>query len=116
MAQLSFKLPEIDREPTRKAVEQALGTAREYRVIGKEEMKKQAGLVESAVSRLNHIQRQVIEKRYLQDDDVYDFNVFSELHLSERKYYRIKAKAFYRLAFMLNLEVLVDEKQDAETL
>ncbi|MFC6545938.1 hypothetical protein [Cohnella cellulosilytica] len=33
------------------------------------------------------------------------------MHLSERKYYRIKSSALYKLAFALRLEVYVDQEE-----
>jgi|SRR5690625_1672733 len=58
-----------------------------------------------AVNRLNYEERAVIVKRYLFSDNVYDYEVYNQLGYSERKYYRIKARAFYKLAFILRVEV-----------
>jgi ArpU family phage transcriptional regulator len=133
---------EIDKEATRRRVEQYLETARIYRQIGfvRREMKVTATLepryhaktnavgkpaektavwnvdnearirdieerVEHAVARLGSLEKQIIEKRYLGDEDVFDYDVYTELHLSERKYYRLKSKALFKLAYMLHLEV-----------
>lgn len=59
----------------------------------------------NAINRLNYTERLIIVKRYLDNDDVYDYEIYNELGFSERKYYRIKARAFYKLAFILRLEV-----------
>ncbi|WP_281885650.1 ArpU family phage packaging/lysis transcriptional regulator [Paenibacillus sp. YYML68] len=109
MGQLSFKLLEIDQDETRRRVEEALEAARTYKGIEKLEFKTKP--VEAAVQRLGKLQREIIRKRYLEDEDVYDFNVYAELNISERTYYRVKSKAFYRLAFMLNLEVLIEPSE-----
>ncbi|MTV47745.1 ArpU family transcriptional regulator [Heliobacillus mobilis] len=142
MKQLRFILPEIDREATRKKVEEALETARIYKQIGfvRREMKQTPSYeprfhgatnavgkpaeecavwnvdteerlrslterVEQAVSRLGRTEREIIEKRYLEDEETFDYQVWSEIGMSERTYYRAKSRAFYKLAFMLCLEV-----------
>lgn len=143
--QIVFPLLEIDREATRKRVEEHLETARIFKQIGfvrrdmknttsygpryhgatntvskpaedvaawnvdtEEHLKEIQERVERAVKRLGRLERDIIEKRYLEDEEVYDYNVFTELHMSERKYYRLKSKAIYKLAFMLRLEVFIE--------
>ncbi len=66
--------------------------------------------VTAAVDRLGPLEKKIIKKRYLEDDDVVNYAVWPELNLSERKYYRIKARAFYKLALMLKLEVYVEDE------
>ncbi|MEN1934213.1 ArpU family phage packaging/lysis transcriptional regulator [Paenibacillus sp. 102] len=56
-------------------------------------------------------QREIITKRYLEDEDVCDYMVYNEIGMSERTYRRVKARAFYKLAFALRLEVY--EKEEA---
>jgi len=84
-----------------------------WNVYTEERMKEIADKVHKAVSRLGKLERQIIEMRYLQDDEVYDYNIYTELHMSERKYYRMKSKAIYKLAFMLRLEVFIEPEQTA---
>ncbi|MOA56980.1 hypothetical protein D3C78_1810710 [compost metagenome] len=67
-------------------------------------MKEQYEQVERAISRLKRLERLIINKRYMEDEDVYDYNVYSEIHMSERTYYRWKSSAIYQLAFALRLE------------
>ncbi|HGH7175503.1 TPA: ArpU family phage packaging/lysis transcriptional regulator [Bacillus wiedmannii] len=55
-------------------------------------------------------QRDIIIKRYLEDEDVCDYIIYNEIGMSERTYRRIKARAFYKLAFALRLEVYEIEK------
>lgn len=62
-----------------------------------------------AVNRLNYEERTVIIMRYIDNDDMFDYQVYNELGYSERKYYRIKANAFYKLAFILKIAVYVEE-------
>lgn len=59
----------------------------------------------NAVNRLNYEERSVIIKRYFGQDDVFDYEVYNNLGFSERKYYRVKSRAFYKIAFYLRLEV-----------
>ncbi|MED3469225.1 ArpU family phage packaging/lysis transcriptional regulator, partial [Bacillus thuringiensis] len=56
-------------------------------------------------------QRDIIVKRYLEDEDVCDYMVYNEIGMSERTYRRVKVRAFYKLAFALRLEVYEIEKQ-----
>ncbi|MDZ5609601.1 ArpU family phage packaging/lysis transcriptional regulator [Bacillus pseudomycoides] len=55
-------------------------------------------------------QRDIIVKRYLEDEDICDYMVYNELGMSERTYRRVKARAFYKLAFALRLEVYEKEE------
>lgn len=65
--------------------------------------------VERAVSRLGQRQQRLIRMKYLDDDNVMDYDVAAELGYSDRHYRRIKSVAIYRLATMLGLLVLLDE-------
>lgn len=140
--QLTFNLPEIDRDATRKKVETALENYRMYllmdpldiqpkitatfkitpptntnkfnsdtenvaieRVEIERKRRKYIKKIQRAVNRLNYEERSAIIKRYLTEDDVFDYEVYNDLGYSERKYYRIKSRAFYKLAFILRIEV-----------
>lgn len=59
----------------------------------------------NAVNRLSKWERAIIIQRYMSEEDVYDYEVYHELGMSERKYYRLKSRAFYKLAFALKIEV-----------
>jgi ArpU family phage transcriptional regulator len=61
--------------------------------------------VAMAVNRLGYWERAILIRRYMTEDDVYDYEVYNDLGMSERKYYRIKSRAFYKLAFALRIEV-----------
>ena len=143
--QLTFKLPEIDRDATRTAVESELEKYQMYLLMDPEEhepkitssfklvssapsnqfhssteetaikkldmenkRKDYLLKIQRAVNRLAYQERSLIVKRYLSDDDVYDYEVYNELGFSERKYYRLKARAFYKLAFILRIEVYLE--------
>ncbi|QOS98129.1 ArpU family transcriptional regulator [Brevibacterium sp. JNUCC-42] len=79
-----------------------------WNVDKEKEARDWAERVELAVSRLDRKEREIIQKRYLEDAEALDYLLYHELGLSQRTYERIKSKAFYKLAFMLKVEVLVD--------
>ncbi|WP_409297732.1 ArpU family phage packaging/lysis transcriptional regulator [Peribacillus sp. SCS-26] len=142
-----FKLPEIDREKTRAAVEAALEKYRFYLLtVPEERLPKvtatyslvssgpsnqfhsttEAAVIEKvdyerekeeyiekirkSVNRLTYKEREIIIKRYLGDEEVYDYEIYNELGYSERRYYRQKARIFYKLAFLLKVEVYKTEE------
>ncbi|MED0676973.1 ArpU family phage packaging/lysis transcriptional regulator [Aneurinibacillus thermoaerophilus] len=76
-----------------------------WNVDKEREMEEIAQLVEAAVSRLDSREREIIVKRYLEDDYTFDYVVYNELCISKRTYDRLKARAVYNLAFALKLEV-----------
>lgn len=67
--------------------------------------------VDKALSRFSKNQRDIIVKRYLEDEEIFDYMVYSEIGMSERTYRRNKSNAFYKLAFALRLEVYEQEEQ-----
>ncbi|RKF51970.1 ArpU family transcriptional regulator [Bacillus wiedmannii] len=68
--------------------------------------------IDKALSRFSKNQRDIIVKRYLEDEEVFDYMVYNEIGMSERTYRRNKSNAFYKLAFALRLEVYETEEQD----
>lgn len=64
--------------------------------------------IQRAVNRLSQRERQIIVMLYMQSEEMYDYEVYAEMDLSQRSYYRVKAKALYRLAFALREEVYKD--------
>ncbi|OOR10822.1 ArpU family transcriptional regulator [Bacillus cereus] len=76
---------------------------------------KMAYHIDQALSRFGNgnagkNQRDIIIKRYLEDEDICDYIVYNEMGMSERTYRRVKARAFYKLAFALRLEVYETEE------
>ncbi|HDR4614607.1 TPA: ArpU family transcriptional regulator [Bacillus cereus] len=67
--------------------------------------------IEKALSRFSKNQRDIIIKRYLEGEEVFDYMVYNEIGMSERTYRRNKSNAFYKLAFALRLEVYETEEQ-----
>ncbi|MCP1355505.1 ArpU family phage packaging/lysis transcriptional regulator [Aneurinibacillus migulanus] len=78
-----------------------------WNVDKEEEIRTLTERIERAVSRLGKKEREIIQLRYLEDES-FDYIVAGEIGLSERTYTRMKARAFYKLAFMLRLEVLAE--------
>ncbi len=147
LKQMSFVLPEIDRDATKKAVEAAFEKYRFYLLtIPEERLPKLTATyslvpptntnefhsttediaiknvdfererenyiewIRRAVNRLAPREREIIVKKYLQDEEVFDYEIYIELGYSERRYYRLKARIFYKLAFLLKIEVYNIEK------
>ncbi|MED0676735.1 ArpU family phage packaging/lysis transcriptional regulator [Aneurinibacillus thermoaerophilus] len=79
-----------------------------WNVDEEERIRQLTERVEWAVSRLSKKEEEIIRKRYLEDES-FDYIVAGEVGLSERTYTRVKARAFYKLAFMLKLEVLAED-------
>lgn len=144
-----FKLPVIDRESTRNAVDDVLEKYRMYLLQTELEnmpaitakytfMPASKGLPSSstensavanvdyeieraryldyvtrAVNRLPIKERLVIIKRYMGTESNYDYEVYNELYMSERTFYRHKSRAFYNLAFSLKVEVYEEKEEVA---
>ncbi|EOP68306.1 ArpU family phage transcriptional regulator [Bacillus cereus VDM006] len=66
--------------------------------------------IDKALNRFSKNQRDIIVKRYLEDEEVFDYMVYNEIGMSERTYRRNKVNAFYKLAFALRLEVYETEE------
>lgn len=80
-----------------------------------EYLKNMSFRVDQFLSRLGNgragkIQRDIINKRYLEEEDVCDYMVYNEVGMAERTYRRWKSRAFYNLAFALRLEVYETEE------
>lgn len=62
--------------------------------------------IRRAVNRLNKMERELIIKRYMTyDEESYDYEIYNAMGISESKFYRVREKAFYKLAFALRIEV-----------
>ncbi|MDX8291439.1 ArpU family phage packaging/lysis transcriptional regulator [Metabacillus indicus] len=147
MSQLSFTLPEINREETKKRVEEAL---EKYRILllqtFEEELPKLTAnysflppsksnvnysnteniavkkadydrhrkqflaQIHKAVNRLSQQERSIIINRYMSLEEAYDYEIYNQIGMSERKYYRVKTRAFYKLALILKIEVYADHE------
>lgn len=67
--------------------------------------------IKNAVNRLSYHERSIIIKRFLNTEDVFDYEVYNELGFSESKYYRVRSDAFYKLAFMLKIVVYKEDEE-----
>ncbi|UNP78279.1 ArpU family transcriptional regulator [Bacillus nitratireducens] len=79
-----------------------------------EKLQRLSFQIDKALSRFSKNQRDIIVKRYLEDEEVFDYMVYNEIGMSERTYRRNKANAFYKLAFALRLEVYEQEVGEEE--
>ncbi|TPG86865.1 ArpU family transcriptional regulator [Brevibacillus laterosporus] len=79
-----------------------------WNVDHEKKIKELAERVDWAVSKLSARQMQIIQKRYLEHEDALDCILYHELNMSKRTYEREKARAFYLLALMLKVEVIVE--------
>lgn len=148
--QITFNLPEIDRESTREKVEENLENYRmclltepvdyepnitssmkdipitpsnqfhsstEQAAINRlEEERKRKGFmnwVEKCVNRLNRNEKDIIVNLYFKYEEPMNYIVYNELGFSEAKYYRIKSDAYYKLAFIMRLQVYKEEIESA---
>ncbi|KFF56404.1 ArpU family transcriptional regulator [Bacillus subtilis] len=124
MNQLTLNIPQIDEEATKSKAEKLLDQYRLYLLQVPDnflpkvtptysivppsitnEFHSSTERIQRAVNRLSQRERQIIVMLYMQPEEMYDYEVYAEMGLSQRSYYRIKAKAFYRLAFALREEV-----------
>lgn len=146
--QLQFNLPEIDRDKTKLAVEQAMETYRYYllqvsldklpsitagysltpvsgnlpssstesaaiaNVHHEKQRTKYINWIVTAVNRMTKLEREIIYKRYINDDEMFDYQIYTEMNMSERNYYYIKSRMFYKLAFALKIEVYKEVKSN----
>nr|WP_060597076.1 ArpU family phage packaging/lysis transcriptional regulator [Bacillus pumilus] len=69
------------------------------------EREKYMKRIERGINRLTQKERRILVMLYMQDEEMYDYEIYAELGLSQRNYYRVKNKAYYRLAFALREEV-----------
>jgi len=61
-------------------------------------------------NKLNKMERQLITLSYLEEDPRHNYEVYREMNVSERTFYRMRNKAFHKLAISLGVEVYVDEE------
>jgi ArpU family phage transcriptional regulator len=74
------------------------------------ELEQKSKLLDLAMGRLKKVEREIIERRYMDYEDEYDSILCGEMGMSERKYRRLKSKGIYMLACSLGLEILNDRE------
>ncbi|KJD39217.1 transcriptional regulator [Paenibacillus polymyxa] len=76
-----------------------------YNVDKEAELQAKDKLLELAMSKLSSIQREVIQRSYLDDEGEFDYISCGEMGLSDRTFRRIKGDSLGILAAVLNLYV-----------
>lgn len=76
-----------------------------YNVDKEAELQAKDRLLNMAMSKLSSMQREVIQRSYLDDEGEFDFIACGELGLSDRTFRRIKSEALNILAAALRVEV-----------
>lgn len=64
--------------------------------------------------KLTRIERHLITLAYLEMEPMYNYEIYTELNISERKFYRMRSKALYKLAMALGKEVYQDDQVVAQ--
>ncbi|MEJ8547106.1 hypothetical protein [Brevibacillus borstelensis] len=72
------------------------------------------------MKRLPRMERFLIEERYMSQDSEYltDYNIYNQRFnppVSECTYYKIKWKAFYKLALALDIQVVKRDEGEGDT-
>lgn len=57
--------------------------------------------IQRAVNRLSQREWQIIVMLYMQPEEMYDYEVYAEMGMSQRSYYRVKAKALLYIGWRL---------------
>ena len=60
--------------------------------------------------KLTRKERQIIIKAFLEEVPIFNYQIASELNVSERTFYRMKAQALYKLALAIRVEVYQEEE------
>jgi ArpU family phage transcriptional regulator len=90
-----------------------VGDNASWNVDAEERIREITERVDKAVNRLSKREKEIITKRYLEEEDAYDYIICGEIGMSKRSYERTKARAIYKLAFMLRLEVKLPKEETA---
>lgn len=53
--------------------------------------------IQRVINRLKQKERRILVMLYMQDKEMYDYEIYAEMGLSQRNYYLVKNKAYYRL-------------------
>lgn len=60
--------------------------------------------------KLSKTERQIISSAFLDVEPLYNYEVYTEMRMSESKYYRLRRSALYKLAIGLGVEVYETEE------
>lgn len=73
------------------------------------EYEKFFGWFNRGLCKLTQIERHLITLAYLDVEPMYNYEIYTELRMSESKFYRIRSQALYKLALGLRIEVYQQE-------
>ncbi|MBG9785257.1 ArpU family transcriptional regulator [Bacillus sp. C1-1] len=59
-------------------------------------------VIQQCINRLSEVERELIVRRYLEEDR-FDYQVYMEMMISERQYYRLKTKALAKLHYLMGV-------------
>ncbi|MCM3128997.1 ArpU family phage packaging/lysis transcriptional regulator [Paenibacillus provencensis] len=86
-----------------------------YNVDKEAELINKDRLLTLAMEKLSSIQREVIQRSYLDDEGEFDYIIAGELHMSDRRLREIKQTALDTLAGMLRLTVFDEDAAPASS-
>lgn len=81
-----------------------------YNVDKEAELQAKDRLLDMAMSKLSSIQREVIQRSYLDNEGEFDYISCGEMGISDTTFRRLKVEAISILASALRLEIMFDEK------
>ena len=61
--------------------------------------------VQTAVNTLKEHEREIIYRKYMEQEAAYDMDIWTDLGLGRTKFYKVQGEAMLRLAFALKIEV-----------
>lgn len=64
--------------------------------------------IASGLRKLTKMERKLIALKYLQMEPVYNYDIYTELNISESSFYRIRNQALYKLALSLRIVKFID--------
>jgi ArpU family phage transcriptional regulator len=68
-----------------------------------QEIYKYIEFIQAGINRCTEKERTLIVKRYLEDEEVFDYEIYTSMGLSESRYYKIKKAVLDKLAFILGV-------------
>ncbi|WP_375104629.1 ArpU family phage packaging/lysis transcriptional regulator [Paenibacillus sp. RS8] len=83
-----------------------------WNVSKEDELQRKSDLLDKAMSKLNRIEREIVNQRYMTPDEVYDYNVAADMCIGEKRYRELRDRALFLLAFALRLEVYNEPEFD----
>ncbi|UJW58757.1 ArpU family transcriptional regulator [Bacillus sp. A116_S68] len=63
------------------------------------------------INKLPEMERHILIKEYFDHSYSYNYEIYNDLGISERQYYKLKGRAFYKMAFMLKIEVYANPEK-----